>query len=355
MRGFLLFFALMLPLAGQSTRTWTDTDGRSLSATVTRVDDTHVTLQVRGKDYRWPLEKLVAEDRAFLTDWRKADDAERAKRLATLVGSFKSQALSTRAYTKPEDYLAGEVLDSYLKRIEPTYRKDMLESLNYEIDQQTAALHVPASYDESVPFGVYVEVSSNSRSYLPKADYQAVFAKHRLIYICPHGAGNSKHLGYRMGLALDALATLKAGYQIDDSRCYIGGVSGGGYSSTLINFFRPEHFRGAVNIARGALLETYTIEKDTFVNDSRSYEKGQVYPSALPGLDDKHVPISLRYRDKRWAFVSGEKDFNYEFTKISEHHWQKRGYKAKYFHVPGLGHQPPPGETLDAVLSWMEE
>ena len=191
----------------------------------------------------------------------------------------------------------------------------------------------------------------SKRAHLPRADYRRVFAKHKLIYICPGGAGNQAILGYRMGLALDALATVKAAYHIDNDRGYVGGVSGGGISATLISYLRPEHFRGAINIVRGALLEPYTLEKD--VVGAVNYKAGTTFPPFLPHLKGKHVRISQRYRDKRWAFIAGEKDFNYEFAKASGPQWTKHGYKAKYFHVPAMGHHAAPGETLDAVLTWM--
>lgn len=63
--------------------------------------------------------------------------------------------------------------------------------------------------------------------------------------------------------------------------------------------------------------------------------------------------MNQRYRDKRWAFVSGEKDYNYELAKASGPKWTTQGYRAKYFHVPGMGHHAAPGEALDAVLTWM--
>ena len=118
-----------------------------------------------------------------------------------------------------------------------------------------------------------------------------------------------------MGLALDALTTVKSTYHIDDTRCYVGGISGGGISSTLINYLRPEHFRGAINIVRGALLEPYTLEND--VTGVVNFKAGSTYPPFLPHLANKHPRMSQRYRDKRWAFVSGEKDYNYEFAKAS--------------------------------------
>ena len=355
LRTFLCFLSLALTVSAQSTRTWTDTDGRSLEGTVIHVDAAQATLRIRNKVYHWPLEKFIQADRDFLATWRTLYEAKRAERLAALVGSFENYPLTTRAYPNPKDYLQGELIEEYFKRVVPQYGKDNLAGLDYDVAEHTAALYVPSAYDESRPFGVYVEVTAGKRGRLPDSTLQKIFAKHHLIYICPHGAGNQAILGYRMGLALDALATLEEAYQIDDKHCYIGGVSGGGISATLINYLRPEHFRGAVNCVRGALLEPYTLEKDILISGDKGYPAGQSFPPFLPHLKNKHARLSQHYHDKRWAFVSGEKDYNYEFAQASATQWKTHGYQAKYFHVPGLAHQAPPAHTLDEILTWMAQ
>jgi pimeloyl-ACP methyl ester carboxylesterase len=337
-------------------REFTDTEGRTVTAEVVRVINNEVHLRVRSKLYQWPLDKLSEEDQTFLHEWKLQFDAKRSERLATLVGRFPERPLTHRAYATPEAYLAGDVYEGYLKRIVPQYRADSLEALRYEISKQTAALLVPSNYDESAPFGVYVQVTAAKRGRLPLPEVSRVLQEHRLIFICPHGAGNTAPFGYRLGLALDALATAKAHYHIDPKRCFVGGVSGGGVSSTMIAYLRPEPFRGAINIVRGALLEPYTIEHSIrFFGGKQSYEAGQTYPPFLPHLSTLHPTLSRRYRDKRWAFISGEKDFNYEFTKASAPQWTKHGYQAKYFHVPGMGHTDAPAKTLDHVFAWMEK
>ena len=102
--------------------------------------------------------------------------------------------------------------------------------------------------------------------------------------------------------------------RVDDARYYIDGVSGSHISSTLIVYLRPEHFRGAINVVRGALLEPYTLKNE--IAGAVNYKAGTTYPPFLPHLKGKHVRISQRYQDKRWAFVAGEKDENYECAKV---------------------------------------
>lgn len=332
-------------------RVWQDVGGRKVSAEIVRVEGDEVILERGGKTYAFEIARLSEGDQQFIEGWQE----RRAEQLKALRGAFDAFGLSHRAYAENAAYLAGEVFQNYLRRTPPEYREKMAAGLDYAIAEQTASLVVPSTYDESKPFGVYVEVPAPDRLRVPNAAYRSVYQKHQLIYISPHGAGNSEVLSRRLGLALDALASVKATYHVDPNRCYIGGVSGGGITSTMVCFLRPEHFQGAINVARGALLEPYTMQKRVGVFGDRFYEKGATYPPFLPGLETKHIALSRRYADKRWAFVSGEKDFNYEFTKASGAQWKKCGYTAKYVHVPGMGHTMAPPATWDAVLKWVGE
>ncbi len=351
MRWSLVCLCLCITTASADQRLWKDVEGRTVKAELVRVEESKVILKRGEKTYKFEIAKLSEGDQRFIEAWQ----AKRTEQLKKMVGGFESFRLTNRAYDSADDYLAGDLFQNYLKRTPHDYRAKMAAGLEYKIADQTAALYVPPNYDESKPFGVYVEVPAPDRLRVPFSAHQLVYQKHELLYITPHGAGNSQVLSRRLGLALDALASVKAAYRVDPKRCYIGGTSGGGITSTMVCFLRPEHFQGAVNIVRGALLEPYTLEKDVQVLGASSYKAGTTYQPFIPGLERKHITLSRRYQDKRWAFVAGEKDFNYEFTKASGPQWKKHGYNAKYFHVPGMGHTNATPETLNTVLTWMRE
>ena len=350
--------ALLLLLLGQlallaEERTWTDIDGREIKASLVRVEGDKFVIRLKGKTYTWPAAKFSAPDQDYATDWKVKQEASRKERLSKLVGAFPNSPLTTRAYPKPADYLDGHVFQGYLERTPPDYRKQNLDALDYAIAEQSAALFVPPNYDESQAFGVYVFVNAGNGTRLPSADYRNLFEKYRLIYITANRSGNKEVMSRRLELALDSLATVNAAYRIDPKRCYVGGVSGGGIMSTMINFLRPEHFRAAINIVRGALLEPYVMRKAVTYGGG-AYEAGSKFNPFIPRLENKHGKLSKAYGDKRWVFISGDQDFNYEFSQASGPQWSKHGYRAKSFDVPGMGHTNAPVATFEEALHWIE-
>ena len=342
----LLVLASVLAVAKAEVRTWTDQQGRTITAELIWVEDDTFTIRRQGRLYAWPAEKFSEADRVYAETWLVQREAAKKERLEKTVGSFAKHPLTTRAYTDPDDYLAGDVFQDYLLRTRPDYREAMQAGLRYELTNEHAALFVPPNYDESQLFGVYVFVNAGEGARLPDQTYRGLFGKLKLIYIAARGSGNQEVLSRRLGLALDSLATVKAAYRIDPNRCYVGGVSGGGITATMIAYLRPEHFRAAINIARGALLEPYRMKETTPVFGGRSYEAGTTYPPFLPHIDDRHGKLSMAYHDKRWVFISGPEDFNYEFSQASGAQWRKHGYRAKAFDVPGMAHTNAPVDAL---------
>ena len=58
--------------ASVEVRTWTGDNGRAFQAGLVRVDGLDVVLAVDGKEFRFPLANLSAEDKLFVYRWRRA-------------------------------------------------------------------------------------------------------------------------------------------------------------------------------------------------------------------------------------------------------------------------------------------
>lgn len=61
-----------------------------------------------------------------------------------------------------------------------------------------------------------------------------ILADHRLIWVGAHRAGNERARVYRWGLALDAADQMARLYEIDPSRVYAVGRSGGGRAASAL-------------------------------------------------------------------------------------------------------------------------
>ena len=58
--------------ASAEVRTWTDDHGRAFQGELVRVDGLDAVLALDGKEYRFPLANLSAEDKLFVFRWRRA-------------------------------------------------------------------------------------------------------------------------------------------------------------------------------------------------------------------------------------------------------------------------------------------
>jgi hypothetical protein len=64
--ALILIFTLS---SGLFARTWTDKDGRSIDADIVKADETEVTINKAGKEFKLPLEKLSDADTGVVKEW----------------------------------------------------------------------------------------------------------------------------------------------------------------------------------------------------------------------------------------------------------------------------------------------
>ncbi|MEM7144537.1 MAG: hypothetical protein AAF591_05350 [Verrucomicrobiota bacterium] len=348
-----LFILGVLPGDLVWAKTWTDREGNEIEAELVGYSpaDEVVTVLKQGKEFRLPLARLSDGDRDFVLSFHANKVKANAARAGELRGLFDSVPVEKRAFPTPEGYLgtkdAQRYVQSFLWRGETP-----LQALGYDPAKERLAIWAPENYDGVTPFGVYVCISPSPQAWHPRGEYEALFEKHRLIVVSAYDAGNGHHLFRRVGLALDGLATVHAKYETDPARYYVGGVSGGGICSTHSAFLYPDHFQASFNIVRGALIDSYVMPREI----PGHYEKGKKYGNTWPFMKEEDWERMAKERpDSRWVFISGEKDYNYDFARESEGQWMQRGFVARFFDVPGMAHTNAPAEWFEKALLWVEE
>lgn len=343
-------FCGTLPAAAQSqpvTRKWTNDSGRVIEAELGAFDGTNVTLVMKGKEYKIPLDKLSQADRDWLAKWKEDQkdhgDKPAGDKLAGtgLVGIRKTAPISHRYGQASDDYFKGPFGKSLRKFYDTKVSicDDGGKGLFMKCDEsvawkdETMLVYCPATYQgESTPLGVYINLSPGDGPIGLREGYQQVMDKLKLVYASPSGTSNARSDVRRMALTLDTLATLRAEYKVDESRVFVGGMSGGGAMSSWMAVYFPE-FRGAINQVRTEHIPSETC-----------------FPT-VEGADVR----SIARRKQAFAFVTGPKDMNYKGIVASIPSWDKQGFVVKLFDVPGMGHENAPAEALEAALRWAEE
>lgn len=119
------------------------------------------------------------------------------------------------------------------------------DQVGYTAGSQTADVFTPDNLSPDKPVGIYIHINYSDAANLP-GNLDSVFQDHYLIGASPDNAGNDRHDSERNARVLDLVTTLKAQYNIDESRIYVGGISGGALASILCGMLYPDTFTGVI-------------------------------------------------------------------------------------------------------------
>jgi dienelactone hydrolase len=163
------------------------------------------------------------------------------------------------------------------------------------------------------------------------------FSGHRtLIYIEPHGRGNTQYRALGDADVLKCLAEAKRLFSIDDNRVYLSGESMGGWGTWNVATRHPDLFAAIAPVFGGA--------------DHHAQMKEEELAALTP------VESFLMGRDSTWAFAESlnnmpilvhhgdaDKSVNVDWTRWGVRLLQRWGYDVRYIEYPGRGHE---------VLTW---
>jgi predicted esterase len=330
---FTIFLALALPLAA---REWTNQDGQKIEADFVSSDGTTVVLKRNGRDISYAVAKLSAADQAFIKEQIEAKPAP----ASAATGWMQNFAITKPAFPEAKLYLKHRntkaVYEAFAKGQFPAEwsvnQKNAEAEFAYDSANAAAIVYVPATYDGSKPFGVYLHVSPGNSGENLK-EYAPVMDRLNLIYISPRGTSNEQPMLRRVKISVDALCSVQAAYRTDPKRISVGGLSGGGHMGMLIHAMFPETFMGSVSHA------------------AQSY---------LPGATSGHFPgLTLRdlkqgtLKDHKWCVISGDKDQNYSVIQTTSKVWETSRMNYRFFDVPGMGHANAKPEDLETALKWL--
>jgi predicted esterase len=211
----------------------------------------------------------------------------------------------------------------------------------YDVSKEKFKLVVPKSYAHTAKWGLFVYINAGDDPGLP-AEYEPLLEKRKLLAVAPYKAGNGRNIFDRFRLAVDAASTLQKRFNIDPSRVYVSGFSGGARVASMLSVAYADLFSGAIPFC------------------------GVNFYTEIPSEAGKHWPIgyipvnealAIAKAKGRFVLVTGEKDMNLSNTRaVYEHGFKKEGFKfAKLLEVPSMGHSPPPPEWFEKGLDFLDK
>ena len=321
-----------LVLERVEARGWTNLRGQAFEADYVSSDGQTVTLRAGGKDVPYPLAQLSPADRDFVK--------ETLARTATPIrkGLLKDYVMHTSMFPTPAGHFAEPQRQAVLKAFsagayKPSNPGNAKEWLMRDPAVDLCMVYVPASYDGTKPYGVYVHISPGNGGDFPAA-WHPVFDEMRMIAVCARSAGNDTPMMRRVMLSMDALATVRKDYRIDAGRVVVGGLSGGGHMAMLSAAMYPDVFKGTISHA------------------AQSYLGSQGTGSHFPGLTVKSFRTGPRAKMK-WIVISGDKDKNYAEIQKTSKQWLQEKLDYRFLDVPGMGHANAAPDKLKEALLWI--
>lgn len=223
--------------------------------------------------------------------------------------------------------------------------------LDFDLTVQTYDVHVPDTYDGSEPYGLVVFINSGNNGTTPNNNYIPQFESDRLIQVAPDGAGNSINIDDRMGLGLLGAARAMEIFNIDPSRVYAMGNSGGARSSHMLAYQYPELFTGAMPRCGANYPRTVDQDYETQEPDGNYEFWGDYY---FPMVNGMSYIDYLRSRQMRFALMTSFRDFREgDVFNIYHNGMQQDGLYSRLIQGSG-GHCATSAAHFADAMGWVE-
>lgn len=201
--------------------------------------------------------------------------------------------------------------------------------------QQAEALAATLPADRRVSWKVYAPEEPENSGVLvyvsptpagePNPEWLEVFEDKNLIWVAAEGFGNTEPSARRVLVALMGLTKVQQSFQVDHSRIYIAGMSGGGRVASIAATTFPRMFTGAIYIVG----VDFWKEKDK----SRTNLISQ----------------------NRYVFITGDGDFNRrEIRQVFKKYVKAGADRALLMDLDGYGHRNPDAEQLSTAVEFLD-
>jgi len=153
-----------------------------------------------------------------------------------------------------------------------------------------------------------------------------------VIYMEPHGRGNTQYLGMGDTDVLHAIAEAKRLFNVDDDRVYLTGDSMGGWGTWNVSTRHPDLFAAIAPVFGGSDYHAELSEEDLakLIPVDRFFdEKGSSWAMA-DGL--LNIPIFVHHGD-------ADQSVKVDYSRWGVRLLQRWGYNVRYHEYPGRIHE----------------
>jgi pimeloyl-ACP methyl ester carboxylesterase len=216
---------------------------------------------------------------------------------------------------------------------------------------QFCRCYLPLNYDPSKkwPMVVYLHgYYENNPAYINLWDvnkrHESASDKQDVIFIEPHGRGNTQYLGIGDLDVLKCIEMAKQKLSVNDERVYLMGSSMGGFGTWNVATRHPELFAAMAPIYGGGDYHVFMSKEkaaklstwDEFLNDKSS--------STAQMESLLNMPILVSHGDQ-------DQSVDVNLSRYVVRLLQRWNYDVRYIEVPGKGHTDL--GLWDQIISWL--
>lgn len=174
----------------------------------------------------------------------------------------------------------------------------------------------------------------------------AEFSNHQgVIYIEPHGRGNTQYLGLGDKDIMTVIAEAKRLFNVDEDRIYLTGDSMGGWGTWNVATRHPDLFAAIAPVFGGTDYHAYMSEEDIARLGplDRFLQEKQSSWAMADGL--LNVPIFVHHGD-------ADKSVNVDYSRWGVRLLQRWGYDVRYHEYPGRVHEALESQNGNLNIEW---
>ncbi len=208
---------------------------------------------------------------------------------------------------------------------------------------QFCRAYLPAGYDPAKKWPLVIQLHGYNPANPVYVRWWAADVRHAgsdmefpgqqgVIYVEPHGRGNTQYLGMGDKDILHVIAEAKRLFNVDEDRIYLTGDSMGGWGTWNVASRHPDLFAAIAPVFGGSDYHAQMAEEE--LAHLTSVERFFNEKSSSWGMADGllNVPMFVRHGD-------ADQSVNVEYSRWGVRLLQRWGYDVRYQEYPGRGHE----------------
>jgi hypothetical protein len=192
---------------------------------------------------------------------------------------------------------------------------------------------------------VEIEPQTVGSNGVPRADWFEVLETKKLLFVTAMKTTNDQPTDRRYGMGVLGALEMMKHYNVDPRRVYATGLSGGARIAGGLPFLQSDVFKGAIQHCGADWYKPVPRKEASLQSVAEGYGVGI-------GATEEDL---LNAKAQRFALITGRGDFRYgNILDIFHGGFEREGFQAKLFEVPGMGHEYAGALTLAAAIDFVD-